>query len=304
MNYEIDLDVIGAIEGTDKCSVSNFKWDYLRHYQEIFYKFRDEPINFIEIGVDQGFSIPVWNAFFSKATIIGVDINNKCKQYESDRNPILIGSQDDPVFLNHLCNIYPPTIFIDDGSHLAHHVIFTFKHVFPFILPDGIYVIEDVAFHYADSAPQLHGFGDITVPDYFMELAHACLSRSYRGTDPYGIDKYIFEQIDHVEFIGSAILIHKRPLKNLHNSLHTAKLYLDTTKYTNATHYYRYANFLLLRNGPIETAEEVIKIAISLEPENIQFYDVLIAILMKQGRTSEVQNTQAIIESLNGNRTI
>jgi len=52
-----DLDIIGVLEGTDKSSSVSSAWDYLRHYQALFAPWRDQPINFIEIGVGRGASL-------------------------------------------------------------------------------------------------------------------------------------------------------------------------------------------------------------------------------------------------------
>src|SRR5215469_13685137 len=92
----IDLDMIGVLEGTDKSSAVAGCWDYLRHYQPLFAPWRDEPINVIEIGVAHGSSLSVWKNYFSKANIVGVDINPDCKRYELDRAIVEIGSQIDP----------------------------------------------------------------------------------------------------------------------------------------------------------------------------------------------------------------
>ena len=85
----------------------------------------------------------MWHEYFDQATIIGVDIQQDCRCYARDRIMVEIGSQEDPGFLADLVRRYPPRIIVDDGSHLAHHVIFTFETLFPALEPGGIYVIED-----------------------------------------------------------------------------------------------------------------------------------------------------------------
>jgi hypothetical protein len=52
-----ELDVIGVMEGTDKSSVVGLACDYLRHYDELFQKWRRDDINIIEIGVLGGASL-------------------------------------------------------------------------------------------------------------------------------------------------------------------------------------------------------------------------------------------------------
>jgi hypothetical protein len=99
MGQNLNLDQIGAIEGTDKSSNISYGWDYLRHYEEWFALWCDQDINVIEIGVLNGSSIGVWLTYFSRAQIIGVDINPPCARLARERVRIKIGSQDDPDFL-------------------------------------------------------------------------------------------------------------------------------------------------------------------------------------------------------------
>lgn len=64
-----------------------------------------------------------------------------------DRVHIEIGSQSDPVFLQHLRIKYPGgfDVILDDGSHLAEDMIQTFTYAFENILnPGGVYVVEDI----------------------------------------------------------------------------------------------------------------------------------------------------------------
>jgi hypothetical protein len=44
-------------------------------------------------------------------------------------------------------------IIIDDGSHYNEHVITTFKVLFPFLSPEGIYVVEDTQTSYWPDVP-------------------------------------------------------------------------------------------------------------------------------------------------------
>ena len=122
------LDHIGITQGTNK---SSLLVDYLRHYERIFSEFRDDNFTIIEIGVMEGASTRTWARYFPKAHIVGVDIDEKCKQYADERVTIEIGSQSDFNFLAELCKKYNPKIIIDDGSHWANDVYCTFQTLFP-----------------------------------------------------------------------------------------------------------------------------------------------------------------------------
>jgi len=104
---ELSLDLIGIAEGTDKHSLHH---GYLRHYERLFRSFRDEPIELLEIGIAAGASLRTWRRFFSRARIIGVDVNPNCVRYSSDNIVVEIGSQEDPAFCAHLCRTYQPSL--------------------------------------------------------------------------------------------------------------------------------------------------------------------------------------------------
>jgi hypothetical protein len=134
MMDDMSLNALGILCGTDK---SDLGYGYLRHYERALAGFRDLPMNLIEIGVDNGASTRMWKRYFAKALIVGVDIQERCRAFEEDRIRIEIGSQADGEFIDGLVSKFPPTIIIDDGSHQAPHIIFTFERVFPALLPGG-----------------------------------------------------------------------------------------------------------------------------------------------------------------------
>src|SRR5438874_13348424 len=114
----LPLDWIGIAAGTDKSSLGG---DYLHHYEARFAALRDEELNLIEIGVLDGASLRMWEEFFSKAQIVGVDINPNCRVHAQGRVRVEIGSQENPEFLHRLVTTSPPQIIIDDGSHRSDH---------------------------------------------------------------------------------------------------------------------------------------------------------------------------------------
>jgi hypothetical protein len=209
VDHTVALDVVGTVEGADKSSTVKFAWDYLRHYEEVFGPFRDLPINVIEVGVAGGHSLRLWQWYFSAARIIGIDIAPSAKALAGGRVSIEIGSQADGNFLRRICQAHPPTLFIDDGSHLADHNIFTFERVFPMLLPGGIYVVEDLAFHFGPTASRWQGTTARNAPEYFLDLARCCMARRpVAGAER--LPMHIVKMVDCVTFVGSAAIIRKR----------------------------------------------------------------------------------------------
>ncbi len=156
-----ELAVLMQLHGTDKFHGHRYDIEYERHFAPL----RHRPITLLEIGVGGytnpncgGESLRVWNDYFPKAKIIGVDLYPKhmvigfrvrtrqCDQSNSDQ---LRG-----VNAQH----GPFDIIIDDGSHIQSHVMTSFRTLFPLLNPGGIYVIEDLGTCYAE------GYGDWTDP--------------------------------------------------------------------------------------------------------------------------------------------
>ncbi len=202
----LDLDLIGAMHGTDKSSSGH---GYLVHYERLFSEFRDKTVNMIEIGIDRGGSLATWHDYFTKATIIGVDIKESCLRFQRDRVVVQIGSQDNPGFLADLVGRYPPTIIIDDGSHQAHHIIFTFERLFPSLAPGGVYIVEDMHFHAGATQELSRGYSDVNPFDYFVGIARAITLNEHAQETQWGFQGYLRKYVAEVTFFGRALAIRK-----------------------------------------------------------------------------------------------
>lgn len=125
-----------------------YKWvHYFPIYEQWFAPYRDKEIVFVEVGVQNGGSIQMWRNFFGgNAKIVGIDINELCKNFENaDENIFIeIGSQDDENFWHSFKEKYPRVdILLDDGGHLSNQQITTFREMFPHIRDGGLYACED-----------------------------------------------------------------------------------------------------------------------------------------------------------------
>ena len=135
------LEVLG-----EKYQPTKRQHDYLKHYWRHLRDLRDTAQKVCEIGVETGSSLRMWEEFFPRATIYGIDVNADCKQLESDRIRIVIGNQGDREFLESFIaeagGLFD--VIIDDGSHVPDHQIQTFEMLFPRLQGGGIYAIEDI----------------------------------------------------------------------------------------------------------------------------------------------------------------
>ena len=122
------------------------KWlHYFPIYDKWFKDFRGTDLVFVEIGVNQGGSLQMWKNYFGKdAKIIGIDIDERCKQLEEDQITVEIGSQEDIEFLKNFKQRYPRVdILLDDGGHTMNQQIVTFMEMFPHVKDGGVYMCED-----------------------------------------------------------------------------------------------------------------------------------------------------------------
>lgn len=123
------------------------KWlHYFEIYDRHFSKYRGKDITIVEIGIFKGGSLQMWKDYFGdKCKIIGVDIDPRCKQFEEEQIEVMIGSQEDPIFLEELKRKVPKIdILIDDGGHTMNQQIVTFESLFSHISEDGVYLCEDL----------------------------------------------------------------------------------------------------------------------------------------------------------------
>jgi tetratricopeptide (TPR) repeat protein len=202
------LDAIGISEGTNK----SILWqDYLRHYERSFAPFKERQFTLLEIGVLSGSSVRTWERYFPHALIVGVDLDANARRHATDRIKIEIGSQNDPGFLNTLCTKYAPSIIIDDGSHMADDVLFTFERLFPALQPGGCYVIEDLEFHYEKAADRRIGTAKTLPRDMVNAIGRWLMDGEREAAGEHGFPRYLRQQVERTEIVRAAALIWKSP---------------------------------------------------------------------------------------------
>lgn len=133
------LDEIGVKYGTDKAHIGH---NYLKHYDRIFTPIRDQHLILLEIGVWEAASLRMWKEYFPNAEIVGIDIEDK-SHYKEDRITTMVRDQSNVDDLLDVTQTFDLNIIIDDGSHEAEHQILSFNTLFPYLKPDGYYIIED-----------------------------------------------------------------------------------------------------------------------------------------------------------------
>lgn len=122
---------------------------YFPIYERHFSRFRGGAPRILEIGVFHGGSLDMWRTYFGPGThIVGVDIEERCRQLGRDDVTIRIGDQGDPAFMASLVDDGPFDIVIDDGSHLPRHQILALDTLWPAVRTGGILLVEDLCTNY------------------------------------------------------------------------------------------------------------------------------------------------------------
>jgi len=142
-------------KGTDNAESCGFT----EHYNDQFYSMREDIKDMLEIGVDNGRSLKMWEEFFPNANIVGLDIEDK-KKYDTERCKTYILDQSKRGELKKFAdeNVEKFDFIIDDGSHHMLDQQISFYHLFSKCLkPGGIFVIEDLHTSTVRDGRELYG---------------------------------------------------------------------------------------------------------------------------------------------------
>lgn len=140
-------------------------------YDDLFSSFRDDPITFLEIGVNKGGSIAVWEEYFPNATLLATDINPDCLIRATERTKVSLIDQYCPLSMRDYAEEHGPfDVVIDDGSHYSSHQTLTLETLWPYVKPGGIFVIEDTETSYVSEFRWAEGDG-FSFVDYCKGLA-------------------------------------------------------------------------------------------------------------------------------------
>lgn len=123
------------------------KWaHYFDIYEHHLARFRDASPVMLEIGVGGGGSLAMWKAYFGPgATILGLDIREKCNAHEGEGVEVFIGDQSDPSVIAAIIAKHPRIdIVLDDGSHQMADMGASFDLLYPSVSPTGVYILEDM----------------------------------------------------------------------------------------------------------------------------------------------------------------
>lgn len=126
--------------------------EYTTIYDQLLGARRNEIKRVLEIGVNYGCSLRMWEEYFPNAEIIGLDCNAGClfntgriRCFAADQN------SEESLFnaLMHAGNgkaVGEYDLIVDDGSHITSHQQVSANYLLQYLAPKGLYVIEDIDF--------------------------------------------------------------------------------------------------------------------------------------------------------------
>jgi hypothetical protein len=163
------LTAIADEEGTDKGTVSPAGLAIAGHnytdvYDACLSGLRERPIALLEIGLgvsgpawkaelatgrnaEGGASMRMWYRYLPRARIFGIDVN-PAKFLDNDRTTTAVVDQGDPDRLREFVaetGVERFDVIVDDGSHRPDHQQVSLSTLFPYLAPEGLYFIEDLA---------------------------------------------------------------------------------------------------------------------------------------------------------------
>lgn len=209
-----ELDELGEHYQTDKrCGYHN----YLNKYEFFLRQYRDVEMTVIELGVFNGSSVKMWRDYFNRATIVGVDIDDKCRRFAEKDVSIEILDLSLPQNIIKLCS-YKPKIVIDDASHICSHQIMALSILIDSLLSGGIYIIEDLETSFPASRNVFYNDSSVTAFEFLSSISEIVTGREYlRDTNIspalYSLRKdieKIAEQLELIAFISGSCVMVKR----------------------------------------------------------------------------------------------
>lgn len=138
----MNFDAVGLRCNTDKSSLGH---GYLGAYEAALAG-RDIR-RILEIGVWQGGSLRMWAELFPAAHVVGVDNDPDCpgRTVGAPRVTVLTADATNRQAMGAVGVLFGPfDLVVDDGSHHHPDILTTLNGLWPFVVPGGLYVIEDL----------------------------------------------------------------------------------------------------------------------------------------------------------------
>ncbi len=202
------------------------KWSsYHTVYGRIFAEYCDVEVRLLEIGIQNGGSLEIWEKYFSQIQlIVGCDISPLISQlkYANPCIHLVVGDVNQDSTAQQILDYSDSyNIIIDDGSHRSDDIVTTFARYFPVLDENGIYVVEDL--HCSYWKDYIGGlFEPFSSISFFKRLADIInhehwgikkdrveLLEKYSHEFGCNFDECELQTIHSIEFVNSMCIIRK-----------------------------------------------------------------------------------------------
>jgi len=178
---------LAAKYGCDKGPGHRYDFAYsrlLKPYREL-----GRPVRMLEIGIERGASLRVWQDYFAgrRFELFAIELDAEKVTNAPSGVRVFQGDQGDAGFLLKFIEKTEVNfdIIIDDGSHRCVDQQITFQILWPHVAPGGLYVIEDLEtskMHKHKRATQRQGFA--TTLNWLLDTIEGSIIRRRRKQIP------------------------------------------------------------------------------------------------------------------------
>ncbi|HJX65791.1 MAG TPA: class I SAM-dependent methyltransferase [Polyangia bacterium] len=186
--------------------------NYTEVYERFLFQWKDDPVRLLEIGIEKGGSLEMWYDYFPKASIFGIDIEDKASM-QNARTRTFIADQSKRDQLQKAIDSFSGDfdVLLDDGGHSMEQQQVSLGFLFRFVKPGGYYILEDIH----TSLPQRYsGYG--VEPDGANSTL-AMIERYVRGVPPRFESKYMLPE--EKQYLNEQVEFADLNFRN--NSLHS-----------------------------------------------------------------------------------
>jgi hypothetical protein len=130
---------------SDKGTLHGSCHGFTKFYNQYLSTLRNTTSNILEIGINDGASLKMWEEYFPNSIIYGLDIDDK-SEFDTNRIVTNLLDQSNNEHLEYFSNNIGVEFdfIIDDGSHHISDQQLTFFYLFKLLKPGGLYIIEDL----------------------------------------------------------------------------------------------------------------------------------------------------------------
>jgi len=206
------------------------KWHhYLKIYDKYFKKFIGKNPTILEIGVQRGGSLEMWNHYFdNNCSVYGIDIDPDClkvpERLQSANIHVAIGDQENRDFWKDYLKDKPKfDIVIEDGGHTMNQQIVTYEELYDHVSDNGVYLCEDLHTSY------WHEYGGglnekqtfIEYSKNFIDMINFYHIKSHSSNDAAEKSKKFRQITNSIHYYDSIIVLEKEI--DLETPIHTIR---------------------------------------------------------------------------------